>query len=123
MTRLDRDASLARLRALCLDLPEATERLSHGEPSWFVGKQFVSFADRHHDDRIACWAAAPPLAQARWVDEDPTRFFVPPYVGGRGWVGVYLDVDQDWEDVAEIVQAAYVAVAPARLTRLLQSED
>ena len=103
---------LERLRALCLALPGVSERLSHGEPSWFVQKQFVSLADRHHDDRVALWAAAPDGAQEHWIALDPTRFFRPPYVGGRGWIGVYLDVAQDWDDIADIVQSAHATVSP-----------
>ena len=105
----------ARLRDLCLALPGTQERVSHGEPSWFVGKQFVTFAGRHHDDRVAFWGAAPPGDQQHWVGHAPARFFVPPYVGHRGWIGVYLDVEQDWHEVAEIVDAAWRCVAPKRL--------
>lgn len=109
--------ALERLRALCLALPETTERLSHGEPTWFVRdkRTFVTFADRHHDDRVAFWAAAPPGAQEAYVASDPERYFRPPYVGGRGWLGVYLDVPVDWDEVAAVVRAAYLAVAPKRL--------
>jgi hypothetical protein len=97
---------LQRLRSLCLALPETTERLSHGEPTWFVGgkRTFVTYAERHHDDRLAFWCAAPVGAQQEVVAEDPQRFFVPPYVGGRGWVGVRLDAPEvDWTHVAELV--------------------
>lgn len=115
----DTDA-LARLRALCLALPEATEKTSHGEPTWFVRKVFVSFAGRHHDDRVAFWCAAPPGVQEALVAGDPRRFFRPPYVGGRGWLGVYLDVPGvDWAEVAEIVEEAYRTVAPGRLVARL----
>lgn len=116
--------SLERVRALCLSMPEATERVSHGEPAWFVRKapQFATFAQRHHDDRIAFWAAAPAGAQADWVARDPERFFVPPYVGGRGWVGVYLDTDRvDWEDIADIVDDAFRTVAPRALVARIDS--
>ena len=70
------DDVLARLRALCLALPETTERLSHGEPAWFVRakKTFVSYADHHHDDRLAFWCAAPEGRQADLVAADPARF-------------------------------------------------
>ena len=115
MPRTDPAGSLERLRALCLAFPGTSERLSHGEPSWFVSRQFAMYANLHHDDRVGFWAAAPEGAQARWVSESPEQFFVPPYVGGRGWIGVYLDVDQDWDDIAEIVEDAYVAVAPPKL--------
>ncbi len=114
--------SLDRLRALCLELPEVTERLSHGEPTWFVRDKrvFVTFADHHHDDRVGFWCAAPADAQGMIVAGDPERYFVPPYVGGRGWLGVRLDVpDVDWDQVEAIVADAYRAVAPVRLIREL----
>jgi hypothetical protein len=111
---------LERLRALCMALPEVTEKVSHGEPTWFVRKSFVTFADHHHDDRLAFWCAAPPGAQEELVAADPGRFFRPPYVGGRGWLGVYLDVpDVDWTEIAEIVTDAYRQVAPKRLVARL----
>lgn len=108
---------LESVRQLCLDLPETTERLSHGEPTWFVrGKTtFVMYADHHHDDRLAFWCAAPVGEQAALVAADPDRFFVPPYVGHRGWLGVWLDVPVDWDEVSEIVSEAYRTVAPKRL--------
>src|SRR5258708_5034900 len=112
--------ALDRVRTLCLELPEATERLSHGEPTWFVRKVFVSFAGRHHDDRVACWCAATAEERDALVAEDPDRFFVPPYVGGRGWLGVYLDVPGvDWVELREIVREAYRLGAPHRLAALL----
>jgi hypothetical protein len=108
---------LHTLRALCLALPETTERLSHGEPTWFVRgkKTFVTYADRHHDDRLAFWCAAPVGDQEAMVSAEPGRFFVPPYVGSRGWLGVRLDVPVDWQEIADIVTDAYRVVAPRRL--------
>jgi hypothetical protein len=108
---------LPRLRRLCLALPETTERQSHGEPAWFVRGRtsFATYADHHHDDRLAFWCAAPPGAQAALVAADPERFFVPPYVGHRGWLGVRLDPPVDWDEVAELVVEAYRTVAPKRL--------
>jgi hypothetical protein len=116
---------LEELRKLCLALPETTERLSHGEPTWFVRdkKTFVTYADHHHDDRLAFWAAAPPGVQEALVGSDPQRFFVPPYVGHRGWIGVRLDVEVDWEEIAELVTDAYRLVAPKRLTDELDSRN
>jgi hypothetical protein len=110
---------LPRLRRLCLALPETTERLSHGEPTWFVRdkKTFVMYADHHHDDRLGFWCAAAPGVQAELVAADPVRFYRPPYVGHRGWLGVYLDVPQDWPELAEIVTDAYRAVAPKILVK------
>jgi hypothetical protein len=115
---------IERLRAICLALPEVTERLSHGEPTWFIrDKQvFVTFADRHHDDRVAFWCAAPSGAQETLVDSDPDRFFIPPYVGHRGWLGVYLDVPVDWDEIARLVDDAYRRVAPARLVALFDGD-
>jgi hypothetical protein len=110
---------LPRLRALCLALPEVTEKVSHGEPTWFVRKAFVSYADRHHDDRLGFWCAAAPGVQQGLLAERPDRFFRPPYVGGRGWLGVYLDVPVDWQEIAEIVTDAYREVAPRKLVALL----
>jgi hypothetical protein len=103
-------------------LPAVEERPSHGEPTWFVQgkKTFVTFADHHHDDRVACWCAAPPGAQEQLVDAEPGRFFRPPYVGHRGWIGIYLDVEQDWEHVGELIEDAYRMVAPKRLIELIE---
>ncbi|MCP2312071.1 MmcQ/YjbR family DNA-binding protein [Kitasatospora paracochleata] len=108
---------LDRLRSICLALPEAQERPSHGEASWFVGggRMFVTTADHHHDDRVALWAAAPAGVQEHLVAADPERYFRPPYVGHRGWVGAYLDVPVDWARVEDLVVDAYCLVAPARL--------
>ncbi|GII78985.1 phosphoribosylglycinamide formyltransferase [Sphaerisporangium rufum] len=117
----DPAVALAELRRRCLALPEAAERPSHGEPSWFVGgkKLFVMFADHHHDDRLAFWCAAPPGAQEALVAAHPARFFRPPYVGHRGWLGVYLDVPVDWAEIDELVTEAFLAVAPRRLAARL----
>lgn len=119
------DDPLPRLRELCLALPEATERPSHGEPAWFVrGKRsFASYADHHHDDRVAFWCAAPDGAQELLVAAAPERFFVPPYVGPRGWLGVWLDVAVDWREIADLVTAAYRAVAPPRLLAELDARE
>ena len=81
---MQKAAILARVRKLCLALPEATEKLSHGSPTFFVKKTFVMYLDDHHGDgRLALWCAAAPGVQAEMVDQEPDRFFVPPYVGGR----------------------------------------
>ena len=112
---------LERVRALCLAFPGVSERISHGEPTWFVKKTFVMFADHHHDDRVAIWCAAPEGAQDVLVGAEPQRYFVPPYVGHRGWIGVYLDVEVDWEAVAMIVEDAYRCVAPKQLLAQLDA--
>jgi hypothetical protein len=113
-------AILARVRKLCLALPEATEKLSHGSPTFFVKKAFVMYLDDHHGDgRLALWCAAPPGVQGDLVDQEPDRFFVPPYVGGRGWIGVRLDRDPDWDEIAGIIEDAYREVAPKRCVAAL----
>ncbi len=109
---------LPRLRHICLALPEVTERISHGEPTWFVGgkKTFAMYSDHHHDDRVAFVCAAPDGAQETLVRVCPERFYRPPYVGHRGWIGVYLDVSgTDWDEIADLVTAAYRVIAPKRL--------
>jgi hypothetical protein len=116
------DDPLQRLRRLCLALPETTERPSHGEPTFFVRgtKAFVMYADHHHDDRLAFWCHAPDGFQRMLVEARPDRFFVPPYVGTRGWVGVRLDVDVDWDEIATMVEGAYRMVAPRGLVAELE---
>ncbi|HEY7107059.1 MAG TPA: MmcQ/YjbR family DNA-binding protein [Acidimicrobiia bacterium] len=114
---------LDRIRRICLHLPEVTERPSHGTPTFFVRdkKTFVQvWIDGHHDDRFPhLWCAAPVGAQEALVASEPDRFFRPPYVGHRGWVGVRLDGEVDWDEVAAICEDAYRAVAPKTLvTRL-----
>ena len=109
---------LERLRALCLALPETTERPSHGAPTFFVRdkKCFLMLLDNHHGDgRFAIWCAAPAGDQRLLVDVDPVRFFVPPYVGHRGWLGVLLNEGVDWDELAGVVEDAFCSVAPKQL--------
>jgi hypothetical protein len=115
---------LDRIRKLCLALPETTERLSHGEPTWFVRdkKVFVMYADHHHDDRVGIWAAAGEGVQGELIATDPERYYRPPYVGHRGWIGVYLDVPADWERIEELVEDAYRQIAPKKLLAQLDDE-
>ena len=106
--------ALERLRAIRATLPETTERPSHGAPSFFVRDRrcFLNLWDDHHGDgRFAIWCAAPPGAQELLVAADPDRFFRPPYVGHRGWLGVLLHGDVDWDEIAGIVEDAYATVA------------
>ena len=110
-------AALQRVRELCLAFPGTSERLSHGECCWFVKKQFVTSADHHHHDAGRVLGGRTRGRAGSLDRQDPARFFRPAYVGGRGWVGVYLDVEQDWDDVAEIIEAAYLQVAPVTLRR------
>jgi hypothetical protein len=118
--------ALERVREACMALPEVTERLSHGSPTWFIrGKTtFVMFLDDHHDDgRLGIWCAAPPGVQEELVATEAERFFRPPYVGGRGWLGVRLDVDPDWDELADICTDAYRTVAPKKLAALVPPAD
>jgi hypothetical protein len=116
--------ALDRLRRICLSLPEAVEKLSHGSPTFFVKKTFVMFHDDHHGDgRLAIWCAAPPEAQGLMVEAEPDRFFVPPYVGHRGWLGVRLDVEVDWDEIGAIVTDAHRCVAPKKLLAKLDDAD
>lgn len=113
-----------RIRAICLALPGATERRSHGAPAFFAGKQFlVLWADGHHDHDFAhLWCAAPPGVQDELVGSEPDRFFRPPYVGGRGWVGLRLDAEIDWDELAAICEEAFRTVAPKGLVASLDRE-
>jgi hypothetical protein len=114
----ERKQVLERLRAIGLGLPETSERLSHGAPSFFVRdkKCFLMLVDDHHGDgRFAIWCAAPPGNQELLVQADPERFFRPPYVGHRGWLGVMLHGPVDWDEIAGIVEDAFAAVAPKSL--------
>jgi hypothetical protein len=113
-----RERILERLRRICLDLPEVEERLSHGAPTFFVrGKRpFVMVLTNHHaDGRFAIWCAADDGVQSMLVDADPERFFVPPYVGHRGWLGVRLDRGLDWNELTGIAEDANAEIAPAKL--------
>jgi hypothetical protein len=119
--------ALDRLRSICLALPEVTERPSHGAPTWFVRDKsvFVQFwVDGHHEhDFPHLWCAAPAGAQEALVAAQPETFFRPPYVGGRGWLGVRMDGDVDWDEVGELCADAYRVVAPKRLVRILDERE
>jgi hypothetical protein len=116
--------ALQRVRTICTALPEVEERPSHGAPTFFYRgkKTFVMFHDDHHGDgRLAIWCHAPEGIQHLLVTEEPERFFVPPYVGHRGWVGVRLDVDVDWDEIAGIVRDAYLMVVPPKVAAALDA--
>lgn len=118
MEQKARDRTLAQIREICLGLPETSERLSHGAPTFFVrGKRsFVMvLRDHHGDGRFAIWCAAADGMQQMLVEADPERFFVPPYVGHRGWLGFRLDRAFDADEFAGIVEDAYAEIAPAKL--------
>lgn len=117
--------ALARVREIALSFPEVNERPSHGAPTWFVRdkRSIATFADDHHGDgRLAIWVAAAPGEQEALVDEDPDRFFRPPYVGVRGWLGVALHPEPDWRRVEEILEDGWRLVAPKKLVAVWDAE-
>lgn len=115
---------LTRVRRFCTALPEVTEKLSHGAPTFFVKKKtFVMFVDNHHNDgRIAIWCAAPTGVQEMLIEAEPDKFFRPPYVGVRGWVGIQLDRVKD-DELASHIRQAWLMIAPAKLHAALNIGD
>jgi len=125
-TARERERTLAQIREICLGLPETSERLSHGAPTFFVLEKrsfLMVLADHHGDGRFAIWCAAPDGVQSMLVEADPERFFVPPYVGHRGWLGVRLDRGLDWNELAGIAEDAYAEVAPAKLVEAARASN
>jgi hypothetical protein len=118
-TRPSRDP-IERLRTICLALPGTIEKVSHGEPTWHAGgRMFAQLDDHHHGaDRLAVWLAAGLGDQETVVAEDPARFFVPPYVGHRGWIGVRIDGRPDWRRVATLVRDAHAHVTRPRRRKI-----
>ena len=114
--------TLERVRRICLSLPEATEQMAWGEPTWRVRKRmFAMYANNHHGDgRVALWCNAPLGVQEALVADHPDRYFVPPYVGVKGWIGIVLERVDDAELRAQVVQS-YALVAPGKLLRLLDA--
>ncbi len=118
--------ALARLRAICLALPEVGEKLSHGEPTWFAGKGkvFAMYDNYHHGaPHASVWLPVPPGLQEALIESDPKRFWRPPYVGHRGWVAIVLDTKPDWDVVAGLVEQAFRFVATAKLVAKLPARD
>ncbi len=123
-----RDVPLVeRLRAICLAFPEAGERLSHGEPTWFAGrgKVFAMLDNHHHGSaHLAVWLPQPVGVQQALIEAEPKRFFRPPYVGSSGWVGVFLDTRPRWSMVQHLVHQSFVHVAAKKLVaRLLEQGE
>ena len=110
------DAAAEYVRRLCLALPGTSEKLSHGEPTFFVGpKVFVMFANNHHGDgHVAVWLPVPPGQQSALIASAPAIYFRPPYVGHRGWVGVELAQVSD-DDLEFHIRTAWRLIAPRRL--------
>ena len=111
-----------RVRRICAALPETTEKLSHGEPTFFVRKKvYVMFANNHHNDgHVAVWVPAPPGVQAALIEAEPQKFYKPPYVGVRGWVGIELAQVSD-EELASHIREAWRLIAPKKLQAALGS--
>ena len=121
---MTKEQILEAVREACLALPETSERPSHGAPTFFVREKrsfLMVLTDHHGDGRFAIWCAAPDDIQRLLVDADPERFFVPPYVGHRGWLGLRLDRGFDEDELAGIVEDAYAEVAPAKLVAAAQA--
>jgi len=122
----ERERTLQRLREICLGLPETSERLSHGAPTFFVrGKKvfLMVLTNLHGDGRFAIWCAAAAGLQEMLVEADPERFFRPPYVGHRGWLGVRLDRGLNWDELAGIAEDAYAEVAPPKLVEAARRQS
>jgi hypothetical protein len=122
----ERAQILGRLRKICLALPETSERPSHGAPTFFVREKrpFVMvLTDHHGDGRFAVWCAAPAGVQSLLVENYPDKFFVPPYVGHRGWLGVRLDRAIDWDELVGIAEDAFAEVAPTKLVEAVRAGE
>jgi hypothetical protein len=121
---VDSDEQLRRVRKICFSLPEVTEKLSHGEPTFFVRKKvFAMFANNHHNDgHVAVWIPTAPGNQEALITAWPEKFFRPPYVGVRGWVGIELDVVDDEELAPHLVDAWRLIAPPATVRRTIRRE-
>jgi predicted DNA-binding protein (MmcQ/YjbR family) len=107
---------LGRLRELCLGLPGAVEKEAWGDPTWRVRDRIFAMQKGNYEGgRPSLWCKAPDGAQKALVDSGADRLFVPPYVGHKGWVGVYLDGTVDWEELSDLIEQSYRLIAPRRL--------
>lgn len=111
----------ARLRSICLALPEVVEKEAWGDPTFRVRDKIFAM-EKRGDGRISIWCKAAPGSQATLVGADPETFFVPPYVGHKGWIGMRLDRKRDWDEVAEVVRRSYRLTAPKKLAALVGDE-
>jgi predicted DNA-binding protein (MmcQ/YjbR family) len=118
---------LPRLRKLCLALPEAHEVEAWGEPTFRVRNKlfamYASPATHHGNGRAAVWCKAAPGNQGLMVRAAPDRFFVPPYVGPSGWIGIWLDGPVDWVELRDLLRDSYTLVAPKRLRALTNPQE
>jgi hypothetical protein len=118
MPRAGTAGSLERLRAICLALPEAAEKQTWAIPTFRIRDKI--FAMAHDPDTV--WCKAPRGVQAILVGAAPDRFFVPPYVGHKGWIGFHLDRTTDWAEVSGLIRRSYRMTAPKRLAELVPDE-
>jgi hypothetical protein len=116
------ESATEKVRAICMDLPQVVERLSHGEASWFIDdkKNFVAMSDHHHDDRVSVTFAAAAGVQESLIEQNVERYYRPPYVGGRGWVGAYLDGHDEWnepkwDELSDLIVDAWLLIAPPKI--------
>lgn len=116
------DKHLKRVRRICVALPETTEKLSHGEPTFFVRKKvFAMFSNNHHNDgRIAVVVPAPPGVQAMLIEAAPEKYYRPPYVGGAGWIGIELGRIKD-EELEFHIREAWRLIAPKKLQAAVET--
>ena len=111
----DSNPAIRRLREICLALPGVFEKEAWGECTFRVtgGSMFAMTDNNHHNSgHVAVWVKAPAMVQEILVHSDPKRFFIPPYVGKQGWVGVRIDYKVKWEEVAAILKDGYLLSAP-----------
>jgi len=121
-----RRSLIARIRKVCLSFPETSERPSHGSPAFFIrGKRaFVMYMNNHHGDgRLALWCAAQPEMQRMFVSSSSKHYYVPPYVGHLGWIGVRLDRRLSWGKITTAIEDAYLTVAPKKLIGVVRRPD
>lgn len=113
-----RDHPTERLRSICLAFPEAAEKAAWGDPTFRVRDKIFAM-EKRGDGRVSVWCKAPEGSQMVLVGADPGRFFVPPYVGHKGWVGMRLDDEPDWDEVGALAKRSYRLVAPKRLAAMV----
>lgn len=116
MAKVNNEAQIERVRRICLSLPGAWEKLSHGEPTWFVGKKvFAMFSNNHHHDgHVAVTVPAAIGIQEMLIKKSPKKFYSPPYVGCRGWIGIEVSRVSD-QELARHLKEAWGLIAPKKL--------
>jgi predicted DNA-binding protein (MmcQ/YjbR family) len=117
----DAGSAAARARRICRDFPEVEERETWGNPTWRV-RDRIFLMERGDDAGRSLWMKAPPGAQEILISADPARFFAPPYVGPKGWIGVRVDAGTDWDQMAALVARSYRLIAPRRLAAQLPED-